>query len=155
MATFSNEGAEVPELRVFVKKLHPDAKIPSYAHSGPLGDLAGDLFSTCDAELLPGQVLSIGTGIAIEPPSGFGAIVEDRSGMALKGITTLAGVVDTGYRGEIQVVLVNLGPNSYRVSKGDRIAQLRIVQKFEVTFVEAQDIAASPRHNKGFGSTGT
>jgi dUTP diphosphatase len=142
------------EINVLVKKIHPDAKTPAYSHSGPAGDLAADLFSKEQVELLPGQVLSIGTGLAIEVPMGFGAIVEDRSGLALRGLTTLAGVIDTGYRGEIRVVLANLGQEPHRICIGDRIAQIRIVQRFEAKFVEVDEIGPSARQHSGFGSTG-
>lgn len=142
------------ELRIFVKRLHSEAKLPSYAHQGPLGDLAADLYSIEDADLLPRSVQAIRTGIAIELPVGYGAIVEDRSGTALKGVTTLAGVIDTGYRGEVRVVLTNIGENVYRVRKGDRIAQMRIVKRLEGEFVEVEDLNATPRFQNGFGSTG-
>jgi dUTP pyrophosphatase len=137
-----------------VLKLHPDAKLPRYSHSGPWGDLAADLHAVSTWKLEPGETLAISTGIALELPSTHGALVEDRSGLALKGLTTLAGVIDPGYRGEIKIVLTNLNPLPYTVSPGDRIAQLRVVQRIEATFEEVAELAEAARGTGGFGSTG-
>lgn len=142
------------QIIVRVQRLNEKAKVPSYAHKGPLGDLAADLFSVEDAEILPGTVLSIGTGIALELPPEYGAVIEDRSGIALKGLSTLGGIIDTGYRGEIRVVLSNLGAERYQIRTGDRIAQLRLVHKLEANFVEVSEIGSSERSDRGFGSTG-
>jgi dUTP pyrophosphatase len=137
-----------------VLKLHPDAKLPRYSHSGPWGDLAADLHAVSTWKLEPGETVAISTGIALELPSTHGALVEDRSGLALKGLTTLAGVIDPGYRGEIKIVLTNLNPSPYTISPGDRIAQLRVVQRIEATFEEVAELAAAARGTGGFGSTG-
>ncbi len=141
-----------------VKKLHPDAKLPRYSHSGPWGDLAADLSAVAAATLSPagtaGSTQAISTGIALEFPTTHGALVEDRSGLALRGLTTLAGVIDPGYRGEIKVVLTNLTAEPVQIVPGDRIAQLRIVQRIEASFEEVADLAAAPRGAAGFGSTG-
>src|ERR1700710_1985662 len=105
-----------------VQRLLPSAQMPRYAHTGPFGDLAADLFA---AEALTlagaGQVGSTGavrTGLALELPSTHGALVEDRSGLALRGLTTLAGVIDPGYRGELKVILTNLAAEPQRISPG-------------------------------------
>jgi dUTP pyrophosphatase len=98
--------------------------------------------------------VAIPTGIALELPSTHGALVEDRSGLALKGLTTLAGVIDPGYRGEIKIVLTNLNPLPYTISPGDRVAQLRVVQRIEATFEEVAELAEAARGTGGFGSTG-
>jgi dUTP pyrophosphatase len=141
-----------------VKRLHPDAKLPWYSHSGPWGDLAADLSAAVAATLAPaggaGSTQAISTGIALQFPSTHGALVEDRSGLALRGITTLAGVIDPGYRGEIKIVLTNLTAESVPIAPGDRIAQLRIVQRIEASFEEVDDLAEAPRGVAGFGSTG-
>jgi dUTP pyrophosphatase len=102
----------------------------------------------------PGATVAVPTGIAIEFPSTHGALVEDRSGLALKGITTLAGVIDPGYRGEVRIVVTNLGPTSFEVKPGDRIAQLRIVQRIEAEFEEVAELGEARRGAEGFGSTG-
>src|SRR6201996_2036886 len=118
------------------KKLHPDAKLPRYAHTGPWGDLAADLYSVHEATVQPRQTVLVATGLAMAFPEDYGALVEDRSGLAVKGVTTLAGVIDPGYRGELKVVLTNLSTEPQTVAPGHRIAQLRIVQRIQAAFEE-------------------
>ena len=141
-------------LRIKVRKLHPAAQLPRYAHTGAWGDLAADLYAAEPATLAPGQTLPVSTGIALELPSEYGALVEDRSGLAVKGITTLAGVIDPGYRGELKVVLTNLSSELKLISVGDRIAQLRLVRRYEAIFEEVDELIEAPRGLGGFGSTG-
>ena len=136
------------------RRLHTDAKLPKYAHTGPFGDLAADLYSVQDATIQPHRTALVPTGLAMAFPADYGALVEDRSGLAVKGITTLAGVIDPGYRGEIKVVLINITDAPILLAAGDRIAQLRIVQKIEATFEEVDDLDATHRGEGGFGSTG-
>jgi dUTP pyrophosphatase len=142
-------------LKVNVAKLHPAALLPNYAHKGSFGDLAADVSALDAAELSPGEIKAVPTGLAFEFPPEFGALVEDRSGLALKGICTLAGVIDPGYRGELKVVLINLGKEIFRIKAGDRIAQLRIVRRVEVEFTEVDSVSSTERNVRGFGSTGT
>jgi dUTP pyrophosphatase len=142
------------DLLIRVKRLHPEAVLPKYSHDGAAGDLAADLYAVEAREFAPGDVAQIGTGLAMELPAGFGALVEDRSGLACKGLTTLGGVIDTGYRGEVRVILANAGRQTIALNKGDRIAQLRIVRRFEAEFQEVESLSASLRDSKGFGSTG-
>ncbi len=141
-----------------VKKLHPAAQLPRYSHAGPWGDLAADLTAALSATLAPcgaaGCTQAISTGIALELPATHGALVEDRSGLAMRGITTLAGVIDPGYRGEVKVVVTNLNPVAVEVAAGDRIAQLRIVERIEARFEEVEELVDAPRGAAGFGSTG-
>lgn len=139
---------------VQTKRLHPDAKLPKYAHEGAWGDLAADLYSVHEATVEPGKTALVATGLAMAFPEDYGALVEDRSGLAVKGITTLAGVIDPGYRGEIKVVLTNVTPTPITLNAGDRIAQLRIVKKLQATFEEVEDLDATHRGEGGFGSTG-
>ena len=141
-------------LRIKVRKLHPAAQLPRYAHTGAWGDLAADLYAAEPATLAPGQTLPVSTGIALELPSEYGALVEDRSGLAVKGITTLAGVIDPGYRGELKVVLTNLSAELKLITVGDRIAQLRLVRRYEAIFEEVDELIEAPRGLGGFGSTG-
>src|ERR1039457_4051962 len=94
------------------------------------------------------------TGIALEFPAAHGALVEDRSGLAVRGVTTLAGVIDPGYRGEIRVVMTNLGTQPVEIKAGDRIAQLRIVQRIEASFEVVEELGEAARGERGFGSTG-
>jgi len=142
-------------VNVKVTKLHPEARLPRYAHTGSHGDLAADVAALAPAELAAGEIKAIPTGLAFEFPSEYGALVHDRSGLALKGICTLAGVIDPGYRGELKVVLANLGKETFEIKAGDRIAQLRIVHRLEVEFTEVDSVASTLRDARGFGSTGS
>jgi dUTP pyrophosphatase len=139
---------------VLVQKLHPDAQLPRYAHTGPWGDLAADLYAVSTWTLQPGETVAIPTGLALGFPADFGGLIQDRSGLALRGLTTLAGVIDPGYRGEIKVVLTNLAPIPHTVFPGDRIAQLRLVRRIEATFEVVDSLDETVRSTGGFGSTG-
>jgi dUTP diphosphatase len=145
-------------VKIKVKKLSSAAQLPRYAHVGEFGDLAADLYSSAGVVLgAAGEACStqaVPTGIAMEFPSTHGALVEDRSGLALRGVTTLAGVIDPGYRGEIRVVMTNLGAAPIEIKAGDRIAQLRIVQRIEASFEEVAELGEAARGAGGFGSTG-
>jgi dUTP pyrophosphatase len=144
--------------KILVQRLLPAAQLPRYAHSGPYGDLAADLFAAEAATLAPvgepGATLPVRTGLAMELPSTHGALVEDRSGLAVRGITTLAGVIDPGYRGELKIVLTNLTPEPQVIAPGHRIAQLRIVERIEARFEETDRLEDTERGEGGFGSTG-
>ena len=96
--------AAVPQdsVRIKVLKLHQDAQLPRYAHTGLFGDLAADLYAVAGATLEAGATMAVATGIAVEFPGTHGALVEDRSGLAVRGVTTLAGVIDPGYRGRLR-----------------------------------------------------
>jgi dUTP pyrophosphatase len=141
-----------------VKKLSAAAQAPRYAHVGEFGDLAADLYASAGTVLAAageaGSTAAVATGIALEFPATHGALVEDRSGLAVRGVTTLAGVIDPGYRGEIKVVMTNLGAAPVEIQAGDRIAQLRIVQRIEATFEEVEELGEAARGAGGFGSTG-
>jgi dUTP pyrophosphatase len=141
-------------VRIKVMKLHAEAQLPRYAHTGPSGDLAADLYAVADATLAPGATMPVATGVAMEFPATHGALVEDRSGLAVRGVTTLAGVIDPGYRGEIKVVMTNLSATAVEIKAGDRIAQLRIVRRIEAEFEEVTELVEAARGAKGFGSTG-
>jgi dUTP pyrophosphatase len=141
-------------VRLKVKKLVEQAKLPRYAHVGEYGDLAADLYASEGLILEPGSTMAVPTGIAMEFPSTHGALVEDRSGLALRGLTTLAGVIDPGYRGEIRVVVTNLGAAAMELKTGDRIAQLRIVHRIQAEFEEVAELGDATRGAGGFGSTG-
>ena len=141
-------------IRVEVQKLHPDARLPRYAHAGPWGDLAADLYAVSAWTIDPGATVAVPTGIALGLPAEYGALVEDRSGLALRGLTTLAGVIDPGYRGEIKVVLTNLSAEPQKLQAGDRIAQLRLVRRIEAEFAEVTSLDETERASGGFGSTG-
>ena len=142
-------------MKIRLKKLSPDAVPPSYAH-GPEEDAGMDLRSLEAAVLEPGIPQAVPTGLAIELPAGYEAQVRPRSGLALKhGITipNSPATIDPGYRGEIRVILLNLGKHAYVVQKGDRIAQL-VIAKYEAIDWEEGELAGSVRGEGGFGSSG-
>ncbi len=140
-------------MKLLVQKLDPDAKIPLYAHEG---DAGMDLFALEEAILAPGQIALLRTGLKLAIPKGYAGFVWDKSGLALKHrLTTLAGVIDSSYRGEVQVVLMNLGNNEYHVEKGSKIAQL-IISPVSAPDIEESVISdETDRGTGGFGSTGT
>jgi dUTP pyrophosphatase len=144
--------------KILVQRLLRSAQMPRYAHAGEYGDLAADLFAAEAAVLAPvgepGSTVAVRTGLAMELPSTHGALVEDRSGLAVRGITTLAGVIDPGYRGELKIVLTNLTSEAVTVAPGHRIAQLRIVERIQAVFEESDMVADTERGVGGFGSTG-
>ena len=137
------------ELRV--RRIHPEAKLPSYGHKG---DAGLDLFSSADYVLQAGEVKAILTGIKVAIPRGHVGLIWDKSGISLRGVHKLAGVVDAGYRGEVQVVMINLGNKPYEIKKGMKIAQMLIQPISEVKVVETEDLDETQRGEDGFGSTG-
>src|SRR5262252_6971054 len=140
-------------MKIRVKKLHPEAVLPHYAH-GPEEDAGMDLRAVERVVLPPGIAQGVPTGIAIELPPGFEAQVRPRSGMALKhSVTVNFGTIDPGYRGEVRVVMFNLSHSDYVVEKGDRIAQL-IVARYEAIEWEEGELGDSARGAGGFGSSG-
>lgn len=141
---------------VNIKKLHPDAVIPRYAH-GASEDAGMDLVATEDMYLPPFEPRAIPTGIAISLPAGYEAQVRSRSGLALKHNVVVAnapGTIDPGFRGEIKVILVNNTVETiYKVAKGERIAQL-VIAKYEIADWVETELEESARGVGGFGSTG-
>lgn len=138
-----------------IKKLSDDARLPEYAH-GPLDDAGQDLFSIEEAVLRPGIPLAVRTGLSFEIPAGYEIQVRPRSGLALKHAITLPNApatIDPGYRGELKVILLNLGSSEYRIQIGDRIAQM-IVARYESIEWEEGELAESIRGAGGFGSSG-
>jgi dUTP pyrophosphatase len=141
-------------ITVRVKRLSPDARMPQAARSG---DAAYDIYSSIDYELNPGERYAIPTGIAIEIPEGFEGQVRPRSGLAIEeGVTVLntPGTIDSGYRGEVKTIMINLGTRPFRITKGMRISQLAIRRVPAVEFVEAHELSDTERGEGGFGSTG-
>jgi len=140
-------------MKIRIKKLHPDARLPVYAH-GAHEDAGLDLCAVERTVLSPGESRAVPTGLAIELAPGYEAQVRPRSGLALKhSITVNFGTIDPGYRGEIRVVMFNLGRADYAVEKGDRIAQL-IIARYEAIEWEEGDLGDSARGAGGFGSSG-
>ncbi|HYP05931.1 MAG TPA: dUTP diphosphatase [Bryobacteraceae bacterium] len=142
-------------LVIKIRKLSEDAHLPQYAH-GPEEDAGMDLRATSGAVLLPNVAQAIPTGVAIELPAGYEAQLRPRSGLALKHAITLPNApatIDPGYRGEIKVILLNLGREPYEVHAGDRIAQMVIARYEAVEWTEG-DLGESTRGAGGFGSSG-
>jgi dUTP pyrophosphatase len=137
------------------RSLHPDARLPTAAHDH---DAGLDLRSVVDCELAPGERALVPVGLAVEIPPGHAGLVVPRSGLAAgHGITILnaPGLVDAGYRGELQVALLNTDrAESFAIAAGDRIAQLVIVAVPAVEPVLSGELSASARGERGFGSSG-
>lgn len=129
--------------------------LPGYASQGAAG---ADLMAAVDVTLLPGQRARVGCGFAMALPEGFEAQVRPRSGLALThGVTVLnaPGTIDSDYRGEVAVVLVNLGERPYQVARGDRIAQMVVAPVTRAAFARVDGLDDTDRGSSGFGSTGT
>ncbi|WP_049357635.1 dUTP diphosphatase [Rothia mucilaginosa] len=142
-------------VNVHIKLLDPELPAPAYAKPG---DAGADLRSRIDFELEPGERALVPTGVAIALPEGYVGLVHPRSGLATKnGITIVnaPGTVDSGYRGELMVTLLNTDKTkSFHVQRGDRIAQL-IIQKYEhATFTVVDELEQTERGSSGFGSSG-
>src|SRR5271169_4134003 len=136
-------------MKVRIKKLHPDAILPTYAH-GPAEDAGQDSRALERIVLRPGTAEAVPTGIAIELPPGYEAQVRPRSVLGLKhSITVNFGTIDPGYRGEIRVIMFNLGRVDYVVEKGDRIAQL-VVARYEPVEWQEGELGESARGEGGF-----
>ncbi len=136
------------------KKVHPDAVLPAYAHTS---DAGMDLRSVADVVIAPGGRALVPTGLVMLLPPGYEAQVRPRSGLALKhGVTVLntPGTIDSGYRGEVGVILANFGDADFTVKKGDKIAQAVIAPVTQPEIVETDTIDETDRGAGGFGSTG-
>ncbi len=138
-------------MKLRVKKIHPEARLPVYQHPG---DAGLDLFSAVDEVLAAGEVKPIPTGIKLAIPEGYVGLVWDKSGISLQGVHRLAGVVDAGYRGEVRVVMANLGREPFVIKKGMKIAQMLIQPVAAPDVIEADDLDETSRGEGGFGSTG-
>jgi dUTP diphosphatase len=142
-------------LKVRIKRLHANALIPRYVH-GPGEDAGMDLHSVEPATLLPGVTQTVRTGIAIELPAGYEAQIRPRSGWALKHGITLPNspaTIDPGYRGELRVIMLNLGREPFEIHAGDRIAQI-VFARYESVEWEESELTNSRRGEGGFGSSG-
>lgn len=141
------------ELRV--SRLREEASLPTRAHAG---DAGLDLHAAAAAALAPGERASVGTGIAVEVPEGHAGLVLPRSGLAARHGVTLAnapGLIDSGYRGELRVLLVNTDPAAtFEVRPGDRIAQLVLIPFAHADLTEVEALDESARGLAGFGSSG-
>jgi len=139
-------------VKIKIKKLFEDAIVPSYAHEG---DAGMDVYSRENYILKAGEKHRFSTGISSEIPDGIVALIWDKSGLAAEnGLTVLAGVIDSGYRGEWMVVLLNSSREDYRIKKGDKIAQALIQSVYRVEVEVAGELSSTKRGAGGFGSTG-
>ena len=140
---------------VLIKRLDPSVPMPAYAKGG---DAGADLATRIDFTIKPGERMLVPTGISIALPNGYVALVHPRSGLAIKhGISMVntPGTIDAGFRGELQVILINHDlTESVSLKKGDRIAQLVVQQVERAEFVEVTQLPGSQRATGGFGSTG-
>jgi len=140
-----------------VKRLEASARLPVVAHPGE--DLGYDVFALETTALAPRATVRVRTGIAVEardPGSGrpLGLLVRDRSSMAARGIATTGGVIDAGYRGEILILMTNLGEAAIEINAGEKIAQMIPVHVLTGPVEEAETLQDSSRAEKGFGSSG-
>ena len=142
-------------MRIRIKKLRSDAHLPEYAH-GPLEDAGLDIRCVEGAMLAPGVPQALPTGLALEIPTGYEVQIRPRSGLALRHAITLPNspaTIDPGYRGELKVILLNLGKAPYEIQAGDRVAQM-VLAKYEAVEWEEGELAESVRGTGGFGSSG-
>jgi dUTP pyrophosphatase len=142
------------KLPIKFKKLHPSAAVPVYSKPG---DAGADLFSIDWGILEPGERRLIRTGIAIEIPEGYVGLVHPRSGLAAKlgiSIVNAPGTIDSGYRGEILVNLINTNTTPYSFCIGDRIAQIVFQEVYQAYFEKVEELSESDRGVSGIGSTG-
>ena len=142
------------EVQISFTRLDKELPPPTRSHAG---DAGVDLHARGPAKLAPGERETVPTGIAVAIPDGYAGLVVPRSGLASLfgvGVVNSPGLVDSGYRGEIAVILINLGSETVTIERGDRIAQLVIVPVHEADFIEQEQLPGSDRGAGGFGSTG-
>lgn len=139
-------------IRIKIKRLDKSIELPKFQREG---DAALDIRSSEDCILKVGERKAIKTGISVEIPLGFVGLIWDRSGLAVKhGIKTMGGVIDANYRGQIMVILKNLGEEDFKIEKGMRIAQM-LIQKIENFKVEeVEELSDTNRGEQGFNSSG-
>ena len=155
------ESVHIDDIKVRVKIIDQNGKIPTKANQF---DAGWDLYSTHDCTIQAGQRKTIKTGVSLQIPEGWVGLIWPRSGLSVKnGADILAGVIDSGYRGEVLVCLHNTNHGipllsddnlNIKIKKGDRIAQILFQQVPEVSMVEVDDLSSSERGDKGFGSSG-
>ena len=140
-------------LKIKIKKI-ADVKTPSYAHKG---DSGVDLYAAEDYMLKPMERKLIGTGIKVAVPHGYEAQIRPKSGLAIEhGIShaNSIGTIDSGYRGEIKIPMINFGDKPYKIEKGKKIGQMVFAKVEEAEFEEVKDLDVTTRNESGFGSTG-
>lgn len=139
-------------MQISIKKIRDNIKLPTYANSG---DAGMDVYTPEAFSLEPGERKFVPVGFGVQIPDGYVLLAWGKSSLAAKaGIETMGGVIDSGYRGEIFIGLVNLSNVSYAFEAGDKIAQLLLQQVARPEIIEVQDLENSDRGDGGFGSTG-
>lgn len=139
-------------MKIRVQRLDKSLELPKFARKG---DAAFDLRSAVDLTIKPLEKAVIPTGLKIAVPEGYAGLIWDRSGIAAKhALTTMAGVLDAGYRGEVRVVMINLGKEPVKIKKGSRIAQMLVQPVLNDGIEEVEELEITERADKGFGSTG-
>ena len=138
-------------MKIKVKKLKENAKLPKYHHPG---DVGMDLYSMEMVTIKPGEQYRFWHGFALEFPEGYGAIIMDKGSISKAGLKSMGGVYDSGYRGEYNTHLVNLSDKSYTFEEGDKVSQLVIVPVSIVELEETDKLNESARGEGKFGSTG-
>ena len=137
-------------------RLSPDANLPEYKSKGSAG---ADVYASLKSSIIlnPGDIKLIPTGIAIELPEGYEAQIRPRSGLAVKhgiGLINAPGTIDTDYRGEVKIAVINLGPQRYTIYRGDRIAQMVINRVYRAKLNIVEQLSPTERNTGGFGHTG-
>lgn len=142
----------VEMLKIKIKKT-ADVKMPYYSHKG---DAGVDIYAAEECMLNPMERRLVATGINIEIPYGYEAQIRPKSGLAMQGIShaNCVGTIDSCYRGEIKVPMINLGDKPYKIEKGKKIGQMVFAKVEEAVFEEADELEATTRNEQGFGSTG-
>jgi dUTP pyrophosphatase len=138
-------------MKIKVQKIEPSVKLPVVAYEG---DAGMDIFSNEDCLINSMEKAVIGAGLKFEIPKGYAGFIWDKSGLAVNNsLKTMAGVLDSGYRGELKIVLINLGKETYKVERGQKIAQM-IISKVESPEIKEGELKDTQRDEKGFGSSG-
>ena len=144
-------------IKILIKRLSKEVHLPKYETNGSSGmDLAANINSIINIE--PGNIAIIPTGLALSIPKGFEVQIRPRSGLAAKqkiSVLNTPGTIDADYRGEIKVILINLGQESFKVEKGLRIAQMVVCPVVQAQLKEVDNLNETERGKGGFGSTGT
>lgn len=139
-------------MNIEIQKLEDGARVPEYAHPG---DAGMDVFALQDVVLQAGERGMVRTGVAMKVPEGYVALVWDKSGRAVKeGLSTMAGVIDSGYRGEVQIVVLNTSSEAVTIEAGQKVAQVLIQPLISATINEVSQLDDTSRGDGGFGSTG-
>jgi len=140
---------------VHIELISPKARLPTYAHED---DSGADVCSIINCILNPHEIKAIPTGLKIELPTGFDLQVRPRSGLALNHgliLPNSPGTIDVGYRGELKIIMMNLGKKPFKIHEGQRIAQLVLSPRYHAHFKPVEHLTESERGAQGFGSTGT